>query len=182
MLKTAATGAGMTPTAGRVSGLTPPAQALFIANAIGHELGVIVVPTDAAVERATADLRFFLAALEGLSDADIERAVLPCPSLEVDLYRGLAPHFEVASTRARALHALTEGTARAVVVSAAGLLPRVSGPDRLRAASASLALGDELSPPRLGDLLAEAIHARRPGRTPREVLRPRRCRGFLPGR
>ena len=64
------------------------------------------MPSDADVERLTSDARFFLAALEGLSDAEVERVVLPFPSHEVDPYRGLAPHFEIASARARALHAL----------------------------------------------------------------------------
>ena len=83
----------------------------------------------------TADARFFLSALEGLSDAEAERAVLPFPSHEVDPYRGLAPHFDVASARARALHAVAEGDARLVVASAAALLPRVSAPDRLAGVS-----------------------------------------------
>ncbi len=90
-----------------------------------------MVPTDADVERMTADARFFLAALEGLSDAEVERAVLPFPSHEVDPYRGLAPHFDIASARARALHALRSGTARLVIASAAALLPRLSAPARL---------------------------------------------------
>ena len=38
--------------------------------------------------------------------------VLPFPSQEVDPYRGLLPHFDVASARARALHALATGHAR----------------------------------------------------------------------
>ena len=54
---------------------------------------VLIVPSDADVERATSDARFFLAALEGLSDTDVERVVLPFPSHEVDPYRGLAPAF-----------------------------------------------------------------------------------------
>ena len=59
----------------------------------------------------TVDARFFFAALEGLSDADVERAVLPFPSHEVDPYRGLKPHFDIASARARALHGIASGTA-----------------------------------------------------------------------
>ena len=160
VIKTAATGAGMTPAAGRVSGLTPSAQALFVASVLRDEAAIVVVPTDADIEQFTADARFFVAALLGLTDADVERAVLPCPSLEIDPYRGLAPHFEVASARARALHALAAGTARIVAVSAAGLLPRLSPPSRLVAASASLAPGNDLSPILLGDLLVEAGYTR----------------------
>jgi len=156
IVKTAATGAGMTPAQGRVSGLTPAAQALFVASVLRDDLAVMVMPTDTDVDRFTADARFFLAALEGLSDAEVERAVLACPSLEVDPYRGLAPHFDVASARARALHALAAGSARLVVVSAAGLLPRVSTPARFLAASIAISPGDDLSPVTLRDLLAQA--------------------------
>jgi transcription-repair coupling factor (superfamily II helicase) len=155
IVKTAATGAGLTPAQGRVSGLTPAAQALFVTHALRDDVAVVVVATDSDVDRFTADARFFLAALEGLSDAEVERAVLTCPSLEVDPYRGLSPHFDVASARARALHALAAGSARLVVVSAAGLLPRLSAPARLLAASVAVVPGDDLSPVALGDLLAE---------------------------
>ena len=99
---------------------------------------VLIVPTDTDVERATSDARFFLAALEGLSDADVERVVLPFPSHEVDPYRGLAPHFEIASARARTLHALATGSARLVVASGAALLPRVSAMGRIAATAATL--------------------------------------------
>ena len=104
------------------------------------------------------DARFFFAALEGLSDAEVERVVLPFPSHEVDPYRGLAPHFEIASARARALHALASAAhpARLIVASAAALLPRVSAPGRLGAVSLTLTPGQDISPIDLGDLLAAA--------------------------
>ncbi len=108
---------------------------MFAAASAARQATVLVVPSDADVERLTSDARFFLAALEGLSDADVERVALPFPSHEVDPYRGLAPHFEIASARARALHALAGGHARLVIASAASLLPLVSAPNRLRSTS-----------------------------------------------
>ena len=93
-------------TAARVSGLTPAAKAMYAAASAARGRTLLVVATDADVERTTSDARFFFAALEGLSDAEVERVVLPFPSHEVDPYRGLAPHFDIASARARALHAL----------------------------------------------------------------------------
>ncbi len=126
MLKSAAGRLGMGVPARRVSGLTPAAKAMCVAAAIGRAPVVLVVPTDAEVERMTVDARFFLAALEGFSDADVERSVLPFPSQEVDPYRGLKPHFDVASARARALHGIASGSARLVLTSAAALLPRLS--------------------------------------------------------
>ena len=160
LLKTAAGRVGMGAAAGRVTGLTPPAKGMYAAAAAARDRVVVVVPNDAEIDRLTADTRFFLASLEGLSDAEVERAVLPFPSHEVDPYRGLSPHFEVASARARAMHALTQGTARIVVTSAAGLMPRVSAPQHVRSTSLSIVPGQEISPIDLGDLLAAAGYTR----------------------
>ncbi len=140
-----------------VSGLTPAAKALFLASSAEHDaILVAVVPTDADVEQTTSDVRFFLAALEGLSEADAERQILPFPSHEVDPYRGLSPHLSVWSARARALHAAATGVARVVVASAAALMPKVSAPDRLLAASAEMKPGTDIDPQALADLLADA--------------------------
>jgi transcription-repair coupling factor (superfamily II helicase) len=160
LLKQAYSRAGLGVPAQRVTGLTPPAKAMFVAAAAARDRVLLVVPTDADVERATADTRFFLAASEGLSDADVEQAVLPFPSHEVDPYRGLAPHFEIASARARAMHALAQGTARIIVSSAAALLPRVSAPRHVQATSLTIREGMESSPTDLGDLLAAAGYSR----------------------
>jgi transcription-repair coupling factor (superfamily II helicase) len=120
----------------------------------------VIVPSDADAELLTSDARFFLSALEGLSDADVSRAVLPFPSPEVDPYRGMTPHFQVSSARARALHALATGHARIVVASAGGLLPRVSAPARVISTSMELAPGIEIPPHDLGALLADAGYRR----------------------
>jgi transcription-repair coupling factor (superfamily II helicase) len=142
-----------------ISGLTPSAQALFVAAAAqALPQGVILytVAGDGDLEQAVADVRFFVAALEGLSEDAAERTILPFPSHEVDPYRGLAPHFGVASARARALHAIACGAARVVVASAAALLPRVSGPGRLLGASLDLKPGAEIAPTDLAELLVDA--------------------------
>jgi transcription-repair coupling factor (superfamily II helicase) len=144
----------------RVTGLTPAAHAMYVAGAARDGLTVLVAPTDRDVERMTSDARFFLSALDGLSDVDAERLVLPFPSHEIDPYRGLTPHFEIASARARALHAIAAGRARIVVASAAALLPRVSPPERSLAVSIDLAPGTDIDPQALGDLLVEAGYTR----------------------
>ena len=94
----------------------------------------------------TSDVRFFLSALEALSDAVAERVVLPFPSHQVDPYRGLAPHFRVASARARALHAAALGTARVIVASAQALLPRLPAPESVLTTSFDLRPGVEIEP------------------------------------
>ena len=143
-----------------VSGLTAAAKGFFAAAAAGRERALVIVPTDADVEQLTADTRFFLSALEGASDAESAAAVLPFPSHEVDPYRGLSPHFEIASARARTLHALSAGSARLVIASAAALLPRLSSPARLKEAGLVLRPDAEISPIDLADALAEAGYTR----------------------
>ncbi|MGE3511298.1 MAG: transcription-repair coupling factor [Vicinamibacterales bacterium] len=159
VFKSAVHRAGLDASARVLAGLSPAAKAL-VAAAAAHQapngVVVLVTPTDADIETATSDVAFFLAALEGLSESAAGQAVLAFPSHEVDPYRGLAPHVGVQYARARVLHALARGTARIVVASAAALLPRVSAPDRLLAASRDLKPGHEMAPVDLGDLLLDA--------------------------
>jgi transcription-repair coupling factor (superfamily II helicase) len=159
LLKTAITQGRLDEPGGTVAGLTPPAQALAVA-AMAHahptRLTVLVVPSDAEAEQGARDVRFFLGAVEGLADADLERVVLPFPSEEVDPYRSLAPHLRVASARARALHGAASGQARVIVASAVALLPRVSSPAALLQTSRELSTGAEIDPLALADLLVEA--------------------------
>jgi transcription-repair coupling factor (superfamily II helicase) len=160
LLKTAAGRLGLGVPGRPVSGLTAAAKGFFAAAGAARERVLVVVPSDADVEQVSSDARFFLAALEGISDADAAHAVVPFPSHEIDPYRGLSPHFDVASARARALHALGRGTARLVIASAASLLPRLSQPARIAAAGLTLRSGDEISPIDLGDRLTAAGYTR----------------------
>ena len=142
-----------------VSGLTPAAKALFVAgaaHALPHGVVLYVVPTDGDLEDAAADVAFFISALEGLSSAAADRAILPFPSHEIDPYRGMQPHFGVVSARARALHALASGTARVIVASAAALMPRVTSPARLLASAIELKPGQDIAPTDLAELLVDA--------------------------
>jgi transcription-repair coupling factor (superfamily II helicase) len=146
-----------------VSGLTSAAKALFVAETaqnLPHGVALYVVPTDGDIDEAVGDIRFFLGALEGLAEASAERAVLPFPSHEVDPYRGLAPHVGVTSARARSLHGLATGAVRVIVSSAPALLPLISAPDRLLAASIELRPGQEIAPADLGRLLIDGGFSR----------------------
>ncbi len=163
VLKAAVTRSGMDVPARVVSGLTAPAKAMYVAataQAHPHSVILYVVPTDADLDEACRDVGFFLAAFEGLAAATVERAVLPFPSHEVDPYRGLAPHVGVTSARARALHGIARGTARVVVASAQGLLPRVSAPERLLGVSLELKPGQDIAPTDLAELLVDAGFSR----------------------
>ena len=154
---------GLSPLPPRVSGLNAPARALAVAGAAHQfpdDVIVYVVPSDAELEVAAGDVRFFLAAMEGLADATVEKAVLPLPSLQVDPYRGLEPHFRVTSARARALHALASGGARVIVASALGLLPREIEPERLLTTARELKPGQDVEPQALADMLVEGGYQR----------------------
>jgi transcription-repair coupling factor (superfamily II helicase) len=163
VLKTAIARSGIDVPARVVSGLTPSTKAFYVAAAAhGLPKGAVlyVVPTDGDLEEAVADARFFLAALEGLSDTAVDEAVLPFPSHEIDPYRGMAPHVGVTSQRARALHALASGAGRVVVASAAALLPRVSSPERMLSATIDLRPNQDIAPADLGERLVDAGFSR----------------------
>jgi transcription-repair coupling factor (superfamily II helicase) len=160
LLKEAWTASGLAPARPVLGGLTPVAKALAVAGAAAQGPCVVVVPADRDIEAFLSDVRFFLAAMEGLSDAALEAGVLAFPSPEVDPYRGLAPHFDVASTRARALHALATGQARVIVASAAALLPRLADPESLVAASLDLRPGADIDPILLAEVLVQAGFSR----------------------
>ena len=159
LLKTAAARTGMDSPASHVRGLSPSAQALYVAVRASHRKNavmVVVVPGDDDVDRFCIDTSFFIAALEGASAAALADAVKAFPSLQIDPYRNIAPHFGVASARASALHGIASGSARVVVASAAALLPRLSAPDNLEAAAIELRNGMDLDPVVLGDILSDA--------------------------
>ena len=159
LLKDAIGRSGLDTTAQTISGLSPSAQALLIAAAAHHSprgLVLHVVPSDKDLPRAVRDAAFFLAALDGLSAAATDQAVLAYPSHEVDPYRGMTPHVGVTSARARALHAIATRRARVVIASAAALLPRVSAPARLLQSCVDLRSGQEMPPAALAALLTDA--------------------------
>jgi transcription-repair coupling factor (superfamily II helicase) len=156
LFKAAASQSGLGRLRPLVTGLSPAAIAYHAAVAAEDRPVVVVVPTDAAVEQLVSDARFFLANLAGLSEADAERVVLAFPSQEVDPYRGLLPHLDVASARAAALSGLATGVARLVMASARALVPRLSDPVALAGTGLRLRPGDEIAPRDLGERLANA--------------------------
>ena len=147
-----------------INGLTPPAKALAVAaTRIAPRDAVVlyVVPADPDLDTAAGDVRFFLGALEGLSDAAAERAVLPFPSHQVDPYRGLAPHFRVTSARARALHAAALGDGsrhRRLGAGAAAATARAG--IALSRRRSTLRPGVEIDPHALADILVEGGYER----------------------
>jgi transcription-repair coupling factor (superfamily II helicase) len=163
LVRSAATRAGLDHDRGTLSGLSGSARALYVAaHASGapERVVAVVVPTDTDVDALLADTRFFLSILEGLDDAALTAAVLPLPSHEVDPYRGLMPHLQVASARATTLSALAAGEARVVVASAAALLPKLVLPEQLAQATIDLRPGVDIEPQLLAEKLVAAGYSR----------------------
>ena len=156
LLRSSANQVGLEVVPEVTTGLTPSAQAMAIASAAVTTPVMFVVPTDNEVEVMTSDTRFFYAAIGDPSDVELSRAVMPFPSLEVDPYRAITPHLDVASARAKVLSSLAQGSIRIVIASAAALLPRVASPQRILQATRDIVLGDTLAPNDLGALLADA--------------------------
>jgi transcription-repair coupling factor (superfamily II helicase) len=154
----AAARAGLDVSAAVTAGLVPSAKALAAVVAARAHGGttLLIAPADRDLEQLTSDARFFYSALEGASEEATERAVVPLPSLQVDPYRGMTPHFRVAAARARALAGAASGTARLIVASAAAMLPTVSPPERLLRAAVEIRSGTEIDPQALADLLVDA--------------------------
>src|SRR5688500_4644010 len=158
LLSRAASRAALDRSALFIAGLTPAAKALaaVVSARTSKEATLLVAPSDKDVEQLVEDARFFYGALEGASEAAVDRAILPLPSLQVDPYRGMTPHFRVAAARARALFGAASGEARLIVASAAALLPRLSPPERLLQASLEIRSGTRIEPQDLADLLVDA--------------------------
>jgi transcription-repair coupling factor (superfamily II helicase) len=147
---------GLAGPVARVTGAGGPVRALAVAaaaNRLSAGAVLAVVPTDADIDTAVDDVRFFLGALEGHAEAAVNELVLPFPSTQVDPYRAFAPHLKVASARARALHALAAGAARVVVASAPSLLPRLPDPAALLLASFDVRPGIDVAPDELANTL-----------------------------
>jgi transcription-repair coupling factor (superfamily II helicase) len=163
LLLNAVARSGLSRPAPRVSGLGGSARAL-VAAATAHRQKttpvLFILPTDQGLDEAVDDTRFFLQAIEGLTDADVERLVLPFPSLQVDPYRGLAPHFRATSARAQALHGLASGQARVVVASSAALMPRLAPPAAVRALSMLIRVGQDVPPELLVEVMADGGYER----------------------
>ena len=72
------------------------------AHAMPKGVALYLVPGDVQM-RSVADIRFFLAGVEGMSGDAAERAVLPFPSHEIDPYARLDASRQRGRARARVL-------------------------------------------------------------------------------
>ena len=169
-----------------MAGLTPSAKALAAVGAARSAATAdasLVVPTDKDVEQLTADVRFFYGALEGASDAATRaRRCSPCPSLQVDPYRG---HDAAFPRRGRACtgaarRRLRVGPHRRRVCGRAAAARQPAGAPA-RAPRSRSRSGRRSSRSAGGSAGGRRLHPRGSRRRARLVHDPRRHRGRLPG-
>jgi transcription-repair coupling factor (superfamily II helicase) len=136
-----------------VSGTAGGAKALAIAKAILTEnrSTVVLTPSNVEAQNLSQELRFYL---DLLSPVPIETIHLP--SLEVDPYRGMSPHPEIAAVRARAIWQLLQDGPKVLVASVRAAAVRLHAPERFLNYCLMLKQGEELSPDMIRDYLFES--------------------------
>jgi transcription-repair coupling factor (superfamily II helicase) len=136
-----------------VSGTAGGAKALVTAKAILTEnrSTVVLTPSNVEAQNLSQELRFYL---DLLSPVPIETIHLP--SLEVDPYRGMSPHPEIAAVRARAIWQLLQDGPKVLVASVRAAAVRLHAPERFLNYCLMLKQGEELSPDMIRDYLFES--------------------------
>jgi transcription-repair coupling factor (superfamily II helicase) len=135
------------------SGTTGGAKALAIAKAVLIEKRqvFVIAPSNSEAQNLTPEIQFYL---DLLSPSPIE--VIQLPSLEVDPYRGLSPHPEVAAARARAIWQLLQDGPRVLVASVKAASIRLHSPERFLNYCLMLKQEEELSPEMIREYLFES--------------------------
>ncbi len=136
-----------------VSGLSGGVKSLALAQAILTEKrpAAVLTASNEEAENLAQDLRFLLALF---SSSPVEVTLLP--SLEVDPYRGLSPHPEIASARALALWRVLQDPPQVLVASARAAAVRLHSPQQFLSGCLDLRRDDDFPPDRARKLLQEA--------------------------
>lgn len=136
-----------------LSGAAGGTKALAIAKAILTEKRsyAVVTPSNAEARSLAQELQFYM---DLLSAEPLE--VIHLPSLEVDPYRGLSPHPEIAAARSKAIWQLLQDGPRILVTSVKAACVRLHAPERFLNYCLMLKQGEEMSPELICDHLRES--------------------------
>ena len=136
-----------------LSGTAGGAKALAVTKAVLSESRptAVFAPSNQEAQNLARELAFYV---DLLAPAPIE--VIHLPSLEVDPYRGLSPHPEIAAARARTLWQLLQDGPRILVASAKAASMRLHGPERFLNYCLMLKQDEEMSPDMIRDYLFES--------------------------
>jgi transcription-repair coupling factor (superfamily II helicase) len=135
------------------SGTTGGAKALAIAKAVLAEKRsvAVIAPSNPEAQHLAQEIQFYI---DLLSPSPIE--VIHLPGLEVDPYRGLSPHPEIAAARARAIWQLLQDGTRVLVASVKAACVRLHGPERFLNYCLMLKQQEDLSPEMIREYLFES--------------------------
>ena len=127
----------------KLSGASGGAKAAALAGAIIAEARpyAVFTPSDAEARNLAEEIRFYCGLL---SSSPPEITYLP--GFEVDPYRGLSPHPEIASVRARALRQLLNDDPGVLVTSVRAAAARLHAPERFLNYCLTLRRDEEMSP------------------------------------
>ena len=136
-----------------LSGTTGGAKALALSSAIIAEARpyAVITPTDAEARSLSEEIRFYC---DLLSSAPLEITYLP--GFEIDPYRGLSPHPEIASARARSLRQLLNDDPGVLVASVRTASTRLHAPERFLNYCLTLRRDEDMSPDIICDHLRES--------------------------
>ncbi|HYK91961.1 MAG TPA: hypothetical protein VE398_24555, partial [Acidobacteriota bacterium] len=127
----------------RVAGAAGGAKAFAVAHAILTENrpAAVLAISNVEAQNLSEEIKFYL---DLLSPAP--PGVFHLPSLEVDPYRGLSPHPEIAAARAQALWQSLQDGVRVIVASARAAAVRLHSPQRFLSHCLELKQEDEYPP------------------------------------
>ena len=136
-----------------LSGAAGGAKALAVAKAILSENRPVAVlaPSNQEAQNLTRELQFYIDLL-----APSPFPIVQLPDLEVDPYRGLSPHQEVAAARARAIWQLLQDSPTVLVASARAASVRLHAPERFLNYCLMLKHDEDMSPDMIRDHLFES--------------------------
>ena len=106
-----------------------------------HRSFAVLAISNVEAQNVAQEIKFYL---NLLSPAPPE--VIHLPSLEVDPYRGLSPHPEIAAARAQAIWQLLQDGTRILVASARAAAVRLHNPQRFLSHCLELKQNDEYAP------------------------------------
>jgi transcription-repair coupling factor (superfamily II helicase) len=135
------------------AGTTGGAKSLAIAKAIltENQPVAVIAPSNPEAQSLAQEIQFYL---DLLSTCPIE--VIHFPGFEVDPYRGLSPHPEVAASRARAIWQILQNGPRVLVASIRAASIRMHSPERFLNYCLMLKQNEELSPEMIREYLFES--------------------------
>jgi transcription-repair coupling factor (superfamily II helicase) len=136
-----------------LSGATGGAKALALAKAVlAEDRSYAVITPSASDARSLAEELEFLLRL--LSPAPPE--VVHLPGFEVDPYRGMSPHPEIAAARAFAIRRLLDDGRKVLVASGRSAATRLHSPERFLQHCLAVKQGEDMAPELVRDHLLES--------------------------